>query len=154
MPTLVTFIDVRKAYDTVWREGNYVRLFDMGVQGKMWRQIQKMGENMKSKVRLSIGETDWVPVKRGLAQGAVESPWLYSCFIDGMTEELKRRGLGIRIAGVLVPLLLYADDIVLLASTISELKQMNQVASEYAFRYRFRHNGDKSAVMVFNADKR
>ena len=51
-------------------------------------------------MRLSFGETDWHPVKRGLAQGAVESPWLY----DGLTEELKRRGVGIRIAGVLVPL--------------------------------------------------
>ena len=52
-----------------------------------------MGEDMKSKVRLSFGETDWHPVKRDLAQGAVESPWLCSCFIDGLTEELKRCGL-------------------------------------------------------------
>ena len=31
--TLATFIDARKAYDTVWREGNFVRLFDLGVKG-------------------------------------------------------------------------------------------------------------------------
>ena len=35
LPTLVTYIDAKKAYDTVWREGNYVRLFDNGMQGKM-----------------------------------------------------------------------------------------------------------------------
>ncbi len=39
LPTLVTYVDCRKAYDTVWREGNFVRLFDAGVQGQMWRQI-------------------------------------------------------------------------------------------------------------------
>ena len=119
LPTLVTYIDARKAYDTVWREGNYVRLFDAGMQGKMWRQIQAMGANMKSRVRLSVGDTKWHKVNRGVAQGAVESPWLYSCFIDGMTEELKRRGLGIMFERVRVPLLMYADDIVMRASTVT-----------------------------------
>ena len=150
----MTYIDARKAYDTVWREGNYVRLFDMGLQGKMWRQIQAMGERMKSKVRLEIGETEWHTVNRGVAQGAVESPWLYSCFIDGLSAELKARGFGVQIGEIRVPLLMYADDIVMLASTVSELTQMNAVATEYAFKYRFKHNGEKSAVMVFNADKK
>ena len=151
LPTLVTYIDARKAYDTVWREGNYVRLFDIGVQGKMWRQIQAMGKNMKHKVRLDIGETEWHEVRRGVAQGAVESPWLYSCFIDGLVEELKSRGLGIMFCGRRIPLLMYADDIVMFASSVSELQQMNDVASEYARKNRFRHNGKKSAVMTFNA---
>ena len=53
---------------------------------------------------------------------------------------------------VLTSLLMYADDVVLLASTISELHAMNRVASEYANLNRFRHNGEKSAVMLFNAN--
>ena len=153
LPTLVTYIDAKKAYDSVWREGNYVRLFDAGMQGKMWRQIQAMGGRMRSRVRLGIGETEWHNVKRGVAQGAVESPWLYSCYIDGMTEELKRRNLGVMVNGIRIPLLMYADDIVMLASSTTELRRMNEVATGYAFKHRFRHNGDKSAVMAFNADK-
>lgn len=57
------------------------------------------------------------------------------------------------IGGIRIPLLMYADDIVMLASSVSELREMNEVATEYARKYRFRHNGEKSAVMVFNADK-
>ena len=112
-----------------------------------------MGKNMKSRVRLGFGETEWHKVKRGVAQGAVESPWLYSCFIDGLADELRKRDLGVMVDGVRVPLLMYADDIVMLASTVSELRAMNDVASEYAYKHRFRHNGDKSAVMAFNANK-
>ena len=108
---------------------------------------------MRSKVRLAVGETEWHEVKRGVAQGAVESPWLYSCYIDGMTTELKKRGLGVEIGGRRIPLLMYADDIVMLASSVSELREMNAVATEYARKFRFRHNGEKSAVMAFNADK-
>jgi hypothetical protein len=151
LPTLATFIDARKAYDTVWREGNFVRLHDMGVRGKMWRQLQAMSSNPQSRVRLPFGETEWFRVSRGVAQGAVESPWLYSCFVNGLAEELKRRGLGITIGGVHTPLLMYADDIVMMAGTVNELREMNIVASEYARLNRFRHNGDKSAVMAFNA---
>lgn len=152
LPTLATFIDARKAYDTVWREGNFVKLHDMGVRGKMWRQLQAMSSNPRSRVRLPFGETEWIEVTRGVAQGAVESPWLYSCFVNGLAEELKERGLGITVGGILTPLLMYADDVVMLAGTVTELREMNAVASEYARRNRFQHNGDKSAVMLFNAD--
>ena len=37
--------------------------------------------------------------------------------------------------------------------SLGELHKMNNVASEYARKYRFRHNGSKSAIMLFNADK-
>jgi hypothetical protein len=72
--------------------------------------------------------------------------------VNGLADALKRRGLGLRIGGVLTPLFMYADDVVLLASTITELHAMNRVASEYARLNRFRHNGEKSAVMLFNAN--
>ena len=35
LPTLACFVDVRKAYDTVWREGPYVRIHEGGVRGKL-----------------------------------------------------------------------------------------------------------------------
>ena len=133
--------------------GNFVRLFDLGVKGKLWRQLQAMNENPKSKIRLPYGETEWFEVTRGVAQGAVESPWLYSCYINALAEELINKGWGIQIAGKLTPLLMYADDIVLLASTVAELRAMNQVVSDFAFRNRYCLNGSKSAVMVFNVDR-
>ena len=77
--TLATFIDARKAFDTVWRAGNYVRLHDLGVRGKMWRQLQAMNRDRQSKIRLLFGETEWFRIPRGVAQGKVESPCLYAC---------------------------------------------------------------------------
>jgi len=150
--TLATFIDARKAYDTVWREGNFVRLHDMGIRGKLWRQLQAMAANPKSKIRLPFGETEYFRVSRGVAQGAVESPFLYACFINGLAEELKNKGMGIIIAGKRTPLLMYADDVVFLAGSVKELREMNQVVTDYARRNRYQLNGEKSAVMAFGAD--
>jgi len=48
---------------------------------------------------------------------------------------------------------MYADDIVLLAGNVTDLRAMNQVVSDFAFRNRYILNGSKSAVMVFNADR-
>ena len=78
----------------------------------------------------------------------MESPWIYSAFVDELAKRLKAAGLGIWIAGRRVPLLMYADDIVLLASSPFELQRMNDVATPFAREHRFEFNGDKSGVML------
>jgi hypothetical protein len=151
LPTFATFVDVRKAYDTVWREKAYVAMHDAGINGKLWRQFQVMHAGLTRRVMHPVGLTDPFDVERGVAQGAVESPWIYSIFIDGLAQALKKAGHGIMIAGRRVPLLMYADDVVMLASTQSELMAMNAIATDFARRNRFEYNGKKSGVMVFNA---
>ena len=47
---------------------------------------------------------------------------------------------------------MYADDVVFLAGSVDELRSINEVVTNYAKRNRYRLNGDKSAVMAFNAD--
>ena len=46
---------------------------------------------------------------------------------------------------------MYADDVILMASSPRELEAMNAVVTEFARRNRFEYNGKKSGVMVFNA---
>ena len=95
LPTYTTFIDVKKAYDTVWREQAYVRIHEGGIKGKLWRQLQAMHGGLTRRVRHPLGPSDPFPVERGVAQGAVESPWVYAAFIDGIAQALHAAGLGI-----------------------------------------------------------
>jgi hypothetical protein len=154
IPTFVTFIDARKAYDTVWRERAYLNIYEKGVRGKLFRQLQRMHSNLTRKVRHPLGLSDSFQVDRGVAQGAIESPWVYSMFVDALAEELRAAGHGIHIGGRLVPLLMYADDIVLFANSTIELAMMNRVATEFARKNRFQFNGEKSGVMAFGVDNR
>ena len=48
---------------------------------------------------------------------------------------------------------MYADDIVLLASSLAELRAMHKVATDYAHANRYQFNGKKSNVLAFNANK-
>jgi hypothetical protein len=71
---------------------------------------------------------------------------------NGLVADLKAAGHGIWVAGQQVAIILmYADDMVMLASTQAELKKMSAIASAFAKRNRFKFNGEKSRVMHFNA---
>ena len=48
------FIDMEKAYGTVWREGLMVKLFRMGVIGKTWNWLNDFMTERKAKCALRI----------------------------------------------------------------------------------------------------
>ena len=40
--TYAFFLDVQKAYDSVWCNGLWLKLWEFGVRRKMWRVIKRM----------------------------------------------------------------------------------------------------------------
>jgi hypothetical protein len=92
-------------------------------------------------------------VETGVAQGAVTSPFLYACFINGLLEELNASGLGVAIAEVHIAGLAYADDIVLTAATADNLRKMLDLLTEYARRWRFEYNPSKSNVIAYGTKR-
>ena len=49
-PTFCCFLDIKKAYDTVWRDGMWTKLTEAGVDGKMMLTIRSMYDSVKSSV--------------------------------------------------------------------------------------------------------
>ena len=47
-------LDVQKAYDRVWCDGLWLKLWDLGVKRRMWRVIEKMYEVSRSAVLLQV----------------------------------------------------------------------------------------------------
>ena len=91
------FIDVRKAYDRVWRDGLWKALWQKGVRGRMWRVLRDYYKKVQSSVRLEGGNTDWFDVSVGVRQGCVISPILFDVFVDGLAREVKALGLGVEL---------------------------------------------------------
>ena len=73
---------------------------------------------------------------------------MFSIFIDQLAEEVKKVG-GAKYGRTVVSLLLFADDIVLVAENPRMLQKMLDVVYKYSRKYRFRFNQDKSNVMFF-----
>ena len=93
----------------------------------MLARVKKMYEAVSRAILVNGKTTDWYDVEAGVPQGAVLSPLLYAVYIDGLHKALQEKGLGVRIFGQLVPLLMYADDIVLLAKDATETHRIHAV---------------------------
>ena len=89
--TYAFFLDVQKAYDTVWWDGLWVKMWDMGARGKLWRVIRRMYDVSRSAVLLELGEKSAsFSVEQGVAQGCSLSPILFSIFINDLLKEVDK----------------------------------------------------------------
>ena len=84
--TYTAFIDVKKAYDTVWRVGLWKRLWEEGVRGKIWRVIKDMYRVVQSSVLVGEEKTDMFDLHTGVRQGCVMSPILFSFLSMGLRD--------------------------------------------------------------------
>ena len=50
--TYTLSLDVQKAFDTVWHDGLWFKLWELGVRGRMWRVIKNMYDITQSAVLL------------------------------------------------------------------------------------------------------
>ena len=62
-----------------------------------------------------------------MKQGCVLSPCLFSLFFDSLSDEIKALGKGVPFDNEKLSILLYADDVVLLAESESDLQIMLDV---------------------------
>jgi hypothetical protein len=109
---------------------------------------------VESTIRLgsTLGYSDFFSVTTGVRQGCILSPLLYSIWINDLAIRIKERCAGVavdRIGARRLHLLMYADDIVLLAETPAELQAMMSQVDEYARLWRFQVNPSKCAAMYF-----
>ena len=76
------FIDMRKALDSVYRNGLWFKLGNKGIKGKILRIFQDMYSKIKSCVKHNNIFSYFFDIPVGLLQGEVTSPILYSLFIE------------------------------------------------------------------------
>ena len=77
--TLATFIDMEKAFDSLWRDGLHFKLHDKGVTGTVWNWIADFLQNMSATCILKNKPGVSFRTDLGLPQGSVP-PLSYSLF--------------------------------------------------------------------------
>ena len=108
-----------------------------------------MYENVKCCVRVNGALTDWFPVNLGVKQGCIISPLLFSMYINEITVGIKALGKGVCINNESVPILLYADDIVLIAECEKDLQDMLNFVSDWCLQWNLNINVNKTQVVHY-----
>ena len=86
----------------------------------------------------------------GIKQGGVLSPILFCIYIDDLLIGLEKQGYGCFIGKLFYGVLAYADDIILLAPSLSALRVMLDFCSNYAVLHNITFNAMKSYCIRFS----
>ena len=144
------FLDISKAYPSVWWEGLWWKLRDIGVSGRMLAAIRSFYARCMCAVRVGGEAEDWFEDKVGVRQGCPLSPLLFAIYINNLAKDVSARGGSVKVGGARLGLLLFADDIVLFADSREGLQRSLNIAWQYSRTWRFNFNlgTSKSEVMV------
>ena len=150
--TFLAFIDYQKAFDSVDRRLLLYKLSQIGVVGKFYSAISSLYLHPKSRVILNEFETEYFDCPIGVKQGDCLSPTLFAIFINDLAEEIKLSGVGLDLdADTFVNILMYADDIVLLAKNEEDLQFLLLIVENWCLKWRLEVNLTKTNIMHVRA---
>ena len=152
--TFACFVDFMKAFDSIHHRLLLYKLQNIGIKGTMYNMIKAMYTNATSAVQIENFTTDWFPIKTGIRQGDSLSPTLFAIFINDLAIEIKEKHKGIKVNDNLsVPILSYADDIILLATSPNKLKNMLKTVYNWCTKWRLKVNSSITKIMHFRNKK-
>ena len=128
------FLDIKKAYDTVWRDGLWYRMWEMGihVQGtcKLWRVIRNINIVNQSCIYLDGIKSEFFNITQGVAQGCTLSPTLFLIFVDSLMKEIESKFSSL--SSLQLNGLLFVGDFVGLSDSKQGLQDMINVVHAYS----------------------
>jgi ribonuclease HI len=142
--TVAVFLDINKAYDTVWTKGLLYKLAKIGLTGNCLGWLQNFLQNRSICIRLGSYTSQSREIKNGVPQGAVLSPLLFNLMlIDFPTPPPP------------IQLLLYADDVNIYtrvkqpidAETV--LQPYIDKVAKWGRKWKFKFSASKSTTVSF-----
>ncbi len=145
------FVDFRKAFDTVPRAVLWQVLEELGVAGRILDVIKSLYAHDSAAVRSSQGISAIFRCLMGVKQGCPLSPTLFGLYVDGLEKHLLDTADidAPTLMGVMVPLLLYADDLILMSESAAGLQKQLDALASFCEERQLTVNLSKTKVVVF-----
>ena len=148
----VIFVDFSKAFDAIPHLLLWFKLINTGIHGRVLEVLRSMYLALKSCARTPEGITNFFECKTGTRQGCMLSPFLFILYIGeliDMLDELGCHGIYVNEYAKNIMILLYADDMALIADTVGRLQRMIDVLESYCCKWNMLVNLIKTKIMVF-----
>lgn len=140
------FVDFKAAFDNVNRHALFYKLYSMGLSSKFMNVLKGLYNNTNAQVWCNGSLSPEFETLNGVKQGCLLSPLIFALYLNDLHDEL---GGGVKLGDLIIRVLLYADDIVLLATDAKVLQLMINKLKRYCDQWGLSVNLDKSKIMIF-----
>ena len=120
-----------------------------------YNAISALYSNPRARVILNEHETEYFDCPVGVKQGDCLSPTLFAIFINDLAIEIKNSNIGVILEeGLLINILLYADDIVLLAEKEEDMQSLLFIVECWCKKWRLEVNLTKTNIMHIRSKRK
>ena len=144
------FIDSAKASDCVDHNKLWKILREMGIPDHLTCLLRNLNAGQEATVRTGLGTTDWFQIGEGVRLGCILSPCLFNLYAEYIMKNagLEETQAGIKITGINIDHLRYADDTTLMAESEEELKSLLMKVIEESEKVGLKLNIQKTKIMA------
>ena len=142
--TTAVFVDLKQAYDRVWRKGLLLKMKNAGIQGNMYRWLKAFLNERTIQTKINNGISSKEVLQEGLPQGSPLSCTLFLVFINDLPDILH------------IEKALYADDLAMWTTskftTLNRRKvnQNLQALGDFCEEWKLKINTTKTVYTVFS----
>lgn len=160
----IAMLDLSKAFDKINHFGLFITLMKRNVPIVVINILANWYSRISTRVSFSGTLSTTVVLVSGVRQGGVLSPFFFSVYVNDLLNQLNACGIGCYIKGVCFNVIMYADDIVLTAISVNDLRRLVHICANYfneidmplniakssCLRIGIRYNYACAAIMVNN----
>ena len=143
----IVFIDYSKAFDNVSHPKLFETMVNMGFSKHLINLIRSLYTNQEAVIRWNNERTETFSIDKGVRQGCILSPHLFSVYTEQIMRDSKTEDFGISIGGRKVSNLRYADDTALCAENHEEIVKLLNNINEEGKKKNMKLNAKKTKVM-------
>lgn len=149
------FVDFRKAFDLVPRARLWQRLEEAGIGGQMLAALKSMYADVRARVATAEGLSNTFECSMGVKQGCPLSPLLFGLYIDRLEPLIAACGGDPpTLHDTPVPMLLYADDLLLISTSPADLQRQLDALQTFCSTSELNVNLAKTQIVIYDGGRR
>lgn len=148
-PVYVGLLDFSKAFDRVNRRKLLEILKSKNVPARVVDILRDWYSKDIRRVRWGAVKSSPFQQHVGVRQGSIMSPLLFNAYMDDLSKQLNQERIGCMVGGTRINHISYADDMVILAPSLTGLRKLLGICENYALGHELLYNVNKTEYIVF-----